>query len=166
MSDFATVARPYGKALFELAAAEKTLQQWQDNLQQAAVIAADADMLAMFEQPAILAGELAELFVSVCAAAGVEVDADFSNLIALLAENDRLAALPPAPAAGFSIDDSATTEVDAPEEAFSLTNRRTGLDPSKLVARTTMDSWRSRTHPCRPCHVGWQILHSAPLRAG
>jgi F-type H+-transporting ATPase subunit delta len=94
MSDFETAARPYARALFELAAEESKLQQWQDNLQQAAVIAADADMLAMAEQPAILAGELAELFLSVAAAAGVEDDADFSNLIRLLAENDRLAALP------------------------------------------------------------------------
>jgi F-type H+-transporting ATPase subunit delta len=94
MSDFETAARPYARALFELAEDENKLQQWQDNLQQAAVIAADADMLAMAEQPAILAGELAELFLSVAAAAGVEDDADFSNLIRLLAENDRLAALP------------------------------------------------------------------------
>jgi F-type H+-transporting ATPase subunit delta len=94
MSDFDTAARPYARALFELAVEESKLQQWQDNLQQAAAIADDPDMLAMFEQPAIVATELAELFLSVAAAAGVEVDADFNNLIALLAENDRLAALP------------------------------------------------------------------------
>ena len=94
MSDFETVARPYARALFELASEDNKLQQWQDNLQQAASISADPDMLAMFEQPAILARELAELFLSVSAAAGIETDADFSNLIALLAENDRLAALP------------------------------------------------------------------------
>ena len=94
MSDFETAARPYARALFELASEESKLQQWQDNLQQAALIAADADMLAIFEQPAILAEDLAKLFLSVIAAAGVEADADFNNLIALLAENDRLAALP------------------------------------------------------------------------
>jgi F-type H+-transporting ATPase subunit delta len=94
MSDFETAARPYARALFELASEENKLQQWQDNLQLAASISADPDMLAMFEQPAILAKELAELFLSVSAAAGIEADADFSNLIALLADNDRLAALP------------------------------------------------------------------------
>ena len=94
MSDFETVARPYARAIFELAAEDGKLQQWQDNLQQAAVIAADADMHAMFEQPAITASELAELFLSVGAAAGIEADADFKNLISLLAQNDRLAALP------------------------------------------------------------------------
>ena len=94
MSDFETAARPYARALFELASEENKLQQWQDNLQQAAAIASDPDMLAIFEQPAILANEVAELFLSVTAAAGLEADADFSNLIGLLAENDRLAALP------------------------------------------------------------------------
>ena len=94
MSDFETAARPYAKALFELAAEDNKLQQWQDNLQQAAVIAADADMLAMLDQPAMLAKEKAELFLSVSIAAGVEADSDFSNLIGLLAENDRLAVLP------------------------------------------------------------------------
>ena len=94
MSDFETAARPYARALFELAAEENKLQQWQENLQLAASISVDPDMRAMFEQPAILARELAELFISVLTAAGVEADADFSNLIALLAENDRLVALP------------------------------------------------------------------------
>ena len=94
MSDFETAARPYARALFELAVEENKLQQWQDNLQQIALIAADPDMLAVFEQPAILASEVAELFLSVAGAAGIDTDADFNNLIALLAENDRLAALP------------------------------------------------------------------------
>ena len=53
MSDFETAARPYARALFELASEDKKLQQWQENLQQAALISADPDMLAMFEQPAI-----------------------------------------------------------------------------------------------------------------
>jgi F-type H+-transporting ATPase subunit delta len=94
MSDFETAARPYARAIFELASEENKLQQWQDNLQQAAAIASDGDMLATFEQPSILPREMAELFLSVVTAAGLDADADFRNLIALLAENDRLASLP------------------------------------------------------------------------
>ena len=102
MSDFQTAARPYARALFELASEQSRLQQWQDSLQQAAVIAADADMLATFDQPAILPAELSALFLSVAEGAGVEVDAEFRNLIGVLAENDRLAALP-AIAAQFAV---------------------------------------------------------------
>ena len=70
------------------------MQQWQDNLELAASIAVDADMQATIVQPAILASELATLFQSVIEGAGVKGDADFNNLIALLAENGRLTALP------------------------------------------------------------------------
>jgi len=88
MADFETTARPYARAIFELASEEGKLQQWQDALQLAASIAADADMQATFGQPAILTSDLAR------DGAGQESDADFNNLIALLAENGRLAALP------------------------------------------------------------------------
>jgi len=94
MADFDTAARPYARAIFELASDEGKLQQWQDNLELAAAIASDADMQATIEQPAILSSELATLFQSVVAGAGMAADPDFNNLIALLAENGRLAALP------------------------------------------------------------------------
>jgi len=94
MADFDTAARPYARAIFELASDEGKLQQWQDNLELAASIASNPDMQAAIEQPGILANELATLFQSVVAGAGMAADPDFNNLIALLAENGRLAALP------------------------------------------------------------------------
>ena len=94
MADFETAARPYARAIFELASEADELQQWLDNLELVATIAADPDMQAAIEQPAILPSELATLFQSVVAGAGIAADADFNNLIALLAENGRLAALP------------------------------------------------------------------------
>lgn len=94
MADFETAARPYARAIFELASEEKKLDQWQENLQAAAAIAADPEMHAMFELPSVLASDLAKLFLSVAEGAGIEADDDFRNLVMLLAENDRLAALP------------------------------------------------------------------------
>ena len=94
MADFETTARPYARAIFELAQDEGKLQQWQDKLQLAATIAADAGMRAVLEQPAMIASEIAGLFLSVAEAARLEADSDFNNLIALLAENGRLATLP------------------------------------------------------------------------
>jgi F-type H+-transporting ATPase subunit delta len=94
MADFETAARPYARAIFELASEQGELQQWQDNLELAATIAIDPDMKATIEQPAILPRELSELFLSVIAAAGVEADTNFRNLVMLLGENRRLAALP------------------------------------------------------------------------
>ena len=95
MSDFETSARPYARAVFELATDEGQLQQWQDRLQLAAAIAADADMLAMFQLPSMLASEQAELFLAVAVdSKKAEIDDNFRNLVALLAENGRLAVLP------------------------------------------------------------------------
>ena len=44
MSDFETAARPYAKAIFELADGEGKLQAWQDNLELAASVAGDRNM--------------------------------------------------------------------------------------------------------------------------
>lgn len=96
MSEFETAARPYAKALFELASEEGNFQAWGDSLQLATAVASDADMQAMFESPSMLASEQKELFLSVMSDVkdAPEVSADFKNLVALLAENDRLAVIP------------------------------------------------------------------------
>ena len=96
MSDFETAARPYAKAIFELASAEGNLPSWGDSLQVAGVIASDADMQAMFKLPSMLSKQQCELFLSVMSGVknAPEVSADFKNLVALLAENNRLAVLP------------------------------------------------------------------------
>ena len=96
MSDFDTAARPYARALFELASDEGNLQAWQEILQLASAVASDADMQAMFELPSMLAKDRAEFFLSVMAGVkdAPEQTADFKNFVALLAENDRLAGIP------------------------------------------------------------------------
>jgi F-type H+-transporting ATPase subunit delta len=94
MADYETAARPYARAIFELASEDEKLEQWQEKLQAAAAIALDEQMQGLFDLPSILASDLAALFVAVAEGAGVEADDDFRNLVMLLAENDRLAALP------------------------------------------------------------------------
>ncbi len=96
MSDFETVARPYSKAIFELASEQKDLQYWSDLLQVAASVASDDEMQALAVSPPIPHSDLADLFVSVMTALNdeVKVNDQARNLIALLAENSRLLALP------------------------------------------------------------------------
>ena len=96
MSDFDTAARPYARAIFELASDEGSLEAWGEILQLASAVASDVDMLAMFELPSMLSKDLTELFLSVMSAVkdAPEQTADFKNLVALLAENDRLAGIP------------------------------------------------------------------------
>lgn len=95
MSDFDTIARPYAKAIFELASEEGSLQAWLDSLTKAAAIANDEGMQAMFDRPSMLPSEHVELFLSVYSGLdGAEkAGAEFKNFIGLLAENGRLPAL-------------------------------------------------------------------------
>ena len=114
MSDFDTVARPYAKAIFELASEESSLQHWGDSLQVAAVVASDVDMQAMFQLPSMLANEHCELFLSVVSAVkdAPKMSADFKNLIALLAQNNRLAALPSIATAFESLKQEAEGKIE------------------------------------------------------
>jgi len=114
MSDFDTVARPYAKAIFELASAESSLQHWGDSLLVAAVVASDVDMQAMFQLPSMLADEHCELFLSVVSAVkdAPRMSADFKNLIALLAQNNRLAALPSIATAFESLKQEAEGKIE------------------------------------------------------
>ena len=97
MSDFETAARPYARAIFELASDEGKLQQWQDNLQQAAV---DCHPTPICRPPSsnrrYSPVSCASCFYrsAVGCKDGMKVDARFQQSDCLLAENDRLAALP------------------------------------------------------------------------
>lgn len=96
MSDFETVARPYSKAIFELANEQKNLSFWSEVLELGALIASEKEVQALVAAPSVLAQQVAELFVAVMSSAegAPEITADVKNLISLLAENDRLLALP------------------------------------------------------------------------
>ena len=102
MAEFETAARPYAKAFFELAQEANGLDAWQQSLDAAAAIAADADMRNFLDSPDALPREIGEVFLSVLEKAGASDDSDFANAIRLLAENSRLAALP-AVAAQFAL---------------------------------------------------------------
>jgi F-type H+-transporting ATPase subunit delta len=114
MADFDTAARPYAKALFELASEEGNLQHWVDSLQVAAVVASDVDMQAMFELPSMRANERCELFLSVISAIkdAPRMSTEFKNLIALLAQNNRLAALPSIAATFESLKQEAEGKIE------------------------------------------------------
>ncbi len=97
MADSSTVARPYAKALFDLASAERALPKWSAALSAAAAVVGDADAQRVLANPALTDAQRAELVASVAGAMlGGEVlgTPHGRNLLKLLAENDRLAALP------------------------------------------------------------------------
>lgn len=97
MADHSTVARPYAKALFEAATAAGDLAGWSAALAAAAGVAGDATAHTYLGRPGLDAAARADFVGKICA--GVEGAALLGsqvgrNLLRLLAENDRLAALP------------------------------------------------------------------------
>lgn len=91
MADLTTVARPYAKALFDLARRQGSLERWSQTLGTLAEIAGDEAMHALVQNPKVSDEEVINLINSV---AGERFDDSARNLVRLLADNDRLPALP------------------------------------------------------------------------
>ena len=90
MSEFVTVARPYAKAAFDFAVEHQSVERWQDMLAFAAEVTKNeqmAELLSGALAPETLAGS----FIAVC---GEQLDENGQNLIKVMAENQRLVALP------------------------------------------------------------------------
>lgn len=90
MSELTTVARPYAKAAFDFAVEQKALDKWTEMLGFAAKIVADEQIQSMLSSQ-LSAEKMAELFIAVCDA---QLDEHGQNLIRVMAENERLKALP------------------------------------------------------------------------
>ena len=90
MSELTTVARPYAKAAFDFAVDKGVVAQWQEMLVFAGAVAQD-DAINNIITSAMSADKLAEIVIGVC---GEQVDENGQNLIKVLAENQRLQALP------------------------------------------------------------------------
>ncbi|MGF1708733.1 F0F1 ATP synthase subunit delta [Enterovibrio baiacu] len=90
MSELTTIARPYAKAAFDLAVEKGELDQWSEMLAFAAEVARN-ETIADFLSGMNSAEKLTEIFVSVC---GEQLNEQGQNLIKVMAENGRLAALP------------------------------------------------------------------------
>lgn len=97
MADLDTVARPYAKALFDLAQAQGRLAEWSAALNTAAAVAGNEDAERHLGQPELRAEQRADFVADLAGALGqgeMFGSGEGRNLLALLAENDRLAALP------------------------------------------------------------------------
>lgn len=86
-----TVARPYAKALFELALQDKKLDAWSSMLHLMSTVALHDEVKELVGTPGLSAEKIACLFIDIC---GKHLDDSGQNLIRVLAENGRLLALP------------------------------------------------------------------------
>ena len=97
MADFGAVARPYARALFELARESGKLADWASARSAAAAVVAEPGAQRNLGQPGLGDEERAAFVIALAEGVpGTEVLAGDAgkNLLRLLAENERLGALP------------------------------------------------------------------------
>ncbi len=90
MSELTTVARPYAKAAFDFAVEQNEIAGWQQMLAFAAEVAENNDMKNVFAS-ALASEKLASLFNSICED---QLNTHGQNFVKVLADNNRLSALP------------------------------------------------------------------------
>jgi F-type H+-transporting ATPase subunit delta len=88
-----TIARPYAKAIFELACEDKQLGFWSETLSFLSIIAKDRDLQAVYHDVRYTASELSQIFISLCQKAKI-INPLIENLVLLLAHYKRLLLLP------------------------------------------------------------------------
>jgi F-type H+-transporting ATPase subunit delta len=97
MADNSTIARPYAKALFDVASEARDLEAWSAALRVAARVVTEDSAREFLGRPELDTAKRAEFLATVCSGlegAGVLASGSGRNLLELLSENDRLQALP------------------------------------------------------------------------
>jgi F-type H+-transporting ATPase subunit delta len=142
MAERITIARPYAKAVFQLARTQKQLPQWSTVLQTAASVVNDVRVAPLLGDPHVSPEQMAELIAGVVsdssdgdAKANAPLLTQARNFIATLAHYRRLAFLPEIAAhfeqlradAERTIDVTVTSAValsDAQREQFAAAMRK------------------------------------------
>jgi len=91
MAESITLARPYAKAAFEAAVADKSLDEWSQTLAVLSAVVAHEKVATLLQSPSLAAEKQASTLQEIC---GDEITAKSGNLLILLAENRRLALMP------------------------------------------------------------------------
>ena len=110
MSELTTAARPYARALFELAEKAGSLDKWSDSLAFMSAIASDEKVKTLLAVPKLAKQAGAEAFVQL---SDNKLDEESKNLVFVLAENDRLSLLPEISEIFEALKDEAEGSVEA-----------------------------------------------------
>lgn len=115
MADLGTIARPYARAAFRVASEAGALDAWSQALASAASVVAHEDAERVLASPKLTDDQRIDLIASIASSMpGAELfgSREFKGLLKLLAENDRLAALPEISARFDELKAQAENKVD------------------------------------------------------
>lgn len=120
MADFTTAARPYAKAVFELAKEAGQYEEWSQRLQFLAAVVSHPDMASRLDAPSITQEDRATMVQQV---AGDELGEHGKNFVRLLAENNRLSLMSDISGIYETLRSEAEGEIEANvTSAFELTD--------------------------------------------
>lgn len=91
MSELTTAARPYARAVFEMANEAGDLAKWSEMLAFMGAVADNEEVQTLLANPKMAKQAGADAFIALC---DKKLDAKAGNLVKMLAENDRLSLLP------------------------------------------------------------------------
>jgi F-type H+-transporting ATPase subunit delta len=133
MTDFTTAARPYAKAVFELAEESGQFEDWSSRLVFWAAVISNPEMAQRLDAPGITQADKATM-VETVAADGMD-DAS-RNFIRLLAENNRLNLMPDIAGIYEGLRAEAEGEIEATvTSAFELTDEQSARIADSLSKR-------------------------------
>ncbi len=153
----AALARPYARAVFELANGKGRLRAWSDRLALMAAVVSNDTMKTLLSNPRLSANEAAALVIRTC---GDDISDDTVNLLNMLAENGRLGQLPMIAALFNRFRDDAEGTVEAEViSAMPLSEAQKTAIAKALKQRLGRDVQLN-------CSVNEDLVGGAVIRAG
>jgi len=110
MSELTTAARPYARAVFEMANEANDLAKWSETLGFMAAVAGNEEVQTLLAKPQMAKQAGGEAFIQLC---DKKLDDKAENLVQMLAENDRLPLLPEMSVIYEALKDEAEGSVEA-----------------------------------------------------
>jgi F-type H+-transporting ATPase subunit delta len=153
----AALARPYARAVFELARGTGQFQDWSDQLALMAGVVSNPDIKALLDNPRLTRADAGELVARAC---GEDIGEGAANLLRILAENSRLAQLPMIAALYARLRDEAEGTIEAEVvSAFPLSDEQKSTIAGALKQRLGREVQLN-------CSVDQELVGGAVIRAG
>jgi len=153
----AALARPYARAVFELANSNGKLQVWSDRMALLAAVVSNDTMKTLLSNPRLRKNEAAALVIRTC---GDDIGDDTVNLLNMLAENGRLGQLPMIAALYNRFRDDAEGTVEAEViSAMPLSEAQKNAIAEALKQRLGRNVQLN-------CSVNEDLVGGAVIRAG
>lgn len=160
MAETLTLARPYAKAVFELAREHGNAERWSKLLALLASLTSNREAQVMLNDPRVPAEVRAEVFLDLCAKCGHKPDQQERNFVRVLASYRRLPILPEIAAEYVALREQAERLVEVEMRAAAPVS-----EAEQNTIRGALEHKLERKVKLR-CVTDASLIGGAVLRAG